>query len=98
MATPIVAPGGATTPVKGITFRPTGWTGYVHSSDGTVPASGTLLSIHAAGRVDEVDLSCIFGGHSCGMRFSTADARAVAAELIAAADAVERYRAEVNHG
>lgn len=81
-----------------LTFRPTGWKGYVHSSDGNVPASDCMLSIHASGRLDEIDLTALLSGLSCAIRFSGADARAIAAELIAAADALEQYRAEVPRG
>lgn len=94
MATSIVAPGGAPThpqgagPAPGIVFRPTGWKGYTHSVDGRLSASGVLLTIHAAARVDEIDLTALISGMSCSMRFSAADARAVAAELLTAAAAV----------
>ncbi len=98
MATPIVAPGGANTPVNGITFQPTGWKGYVHSSDGTVPASGALLTVQASARLGEIDLTALISGISCAIRFSAADARSIAAELVNAADAVERYRGEVTYG
>lgn len=75
-----------------IEFSPTGWKGYVHSSDGTLPASGVLVSIQASGRLGEIDLSALIGGMGCSMRFSPADARAVAAELLAAAGAVDAAR------
>lgn len=73
---------------KGIQFRPTGWKGYSHSSGGTLSA-GAMVTVHAAERVDQIDLSCLFGGHLCGLRFTAADARAVAAELLAAAAAID---------
>ncbi|KQP43516.1 hypothetical protein [Pseudorhodoferax sp. Leaf274] len=75
-----------------IQFRPTGWQGYVHSSDGTLPASGCLLAIHASARLGEIDMTALISGISCAIRLSAADARAVAAELLAAAAAVEAKR------
>ena len=75
-----------------IVFRPTGWKGYVYSTDGTVPASGCMVSIHASGRLGEIDMSTLIKGFGCSVRFSPADARSVAAELLSAADAIEGAR------
>jgi hypothetical protein len=76
------------TPTHAIQFRPTGRKGYSHSVEGTLSA-GAMVTIHASERIDQIDLTCLFGGHCSAMRFCAADARAVAAELIAAAAAVE---------
>lgn len=78
---------------QGIRFAPSGRKGYVHSSDGTSPASGCMLAIYASARLGEIDLTALLGGISCAMRFSAADARAVAAELLAAAAAVDAAQA-----
>nr|WP_145550063.1 hypothetical protein [Variovorax boronicumulans] len=51
--------------------------------DGTL-AAGAEITIHAE-RTDQIDLSCYFGGHCSALRFSAADVRAVAAELLAGA-------------
>lgn len=72
-----------------IQFRPNGWKGYAHSSDGTVPASGALLTIQASAKLDEVDMTALISGVSCAIRFSAADARAIAAELVVAATAID---------
>lgn len=72
-----------------IQFRPNGWKGFTHSSDGTVPASGALLTIQASAKLGEVDMTALISGISCALRFSAADARAIAAELVAAATAID---------
>lgn len=107
MATPIVTSGGTDTSPQSmrgaprgpaLTFRPTGWDGYRHYTQGTVPASGRLLTVQAANRMDEIDLSITTTGANCGFRDSAADARALAAELIAAASTIDGTRLEVCHG
>lgn len=72
-----------------LTFRTTGYAGYRHSAQGTVPASGCMLSVHAALRLDEIDVTVLREGVHCGFRVSAADARALAAELLVAAAAME---------
>lgn len=37
-----------------LVFRPMGFSGYRHSADGTIPASGCLLSVHAAALAAEL--------------------------------------------
>ncbi|MGC3986257.1 MAG: hypothetical protein QM777_16940 [Pseudorhodoferax sp.] len=89
MATRIIAPGGASTPAQGIVFRQNSWKGEVHSVDGTLPASGALMTIQACPRLGEIDLMVLLSGISCSIRLSPADARAVASELRVAASAVD---------
>lgn len=72
-----------------IAFTPNHWQGRAHASAGTVPASGCLLSIYASARLDEIDVSLLRDGIHCGFRVSAADARALAAELLTAAAAVD---------
>lgn len=74
---------------KAIQFQPTGWKGYAHSSNGVLPTSGALLTIQASANLGEIDLTALISGLSCSVRFSTADARAIAAELVAASAAIE---------
>lgn len=74
---------------KSIQFQPNGWKGYAHSSAGTVPASGALLTVQASAQLGEIDLTALVSGISCAIRFSVADARIIAAELQAAAEAIE---------
>lgn len=74
---------------KAIQFQPNGWKGFVHSSAGTVPASGALLTVQASAQLGEIDFTALVSGISCAIRFGAADARVVAAELQAAAAAIE---------
>lgn len=89
MATSIVAPGRANMPAQGIQFQPTGWKGFAHSSNGTLPTSGALLTVQASAKLGEIDLTALLSGISCAVRFSSADARAIAAELLTAAAAID---------
>ncbi|PZP91142.1 MAG: hypothetical protein DI587_36330 [Variovorax paradoxus] len=72
-----------------IQFYPNGWKGYAHSSGGTVPASGALLTVQASAQLGEIDLTALISGISCAIRFGAADARIIAAELLAAAAAID---------
>lgn len=72
-----------------IQFRPTGWQGYAHSSQATIVRNGTALTVTGSLKLDEVELSAYLDGNGCSIRVDTAMARSVAAELLAAADAVD---------
>jgi hypothetical protein len=74
---------------KSIQFQPNGWKGFAHSSAGTVPASGALLTVQASAQLGEVDLTALVSGISCAIRFSVTDARIIATELQAAAAAID---------
>lgn len=70
-------------------FLPMERLGFLFATAATQSGSGAVLAVQAPGRLNEIDLSCICAGHSCSMRLSASEARAVAAELIAAAAALE---------
>ncbi|MEJ2802011.1 hypothetical protein WAE61_09035 [Comamonadaceae bacterium PP-2] len=62
---------------------------YARRYQGTLPRTGIVLSVTASGRVDCIDLQAWIRGLNAGFEMTAADARALAAELIASADACD---------
>lgn len=76
--------------MSGITFstRTSTSAGQVRASEAHMPG-GDFLTITASQRLDRVDLGLLGNMGHCYMMFTAAQARSIAAELLACADARE---------